>query len=74
MNASDSSKPSKGTLLLAAERLVGHVMAMIAGVVLIFAGVGLGVTMVGLPVGVPVGLLGVLLFIWGLAVRRQKQQ
>lgn len=74
MNASESSKRSKRTMLLTAERLVGHVMAMIAGVVLVFVGVGLSVTMVALPVGVPVGLFGLLLFIWGLAVSRQKQR
>ncbi len=36
------------------------------GFALMVIGLGLGVTIVMLPVGLPVGLVGVLIFIWGL--------
>ena len=48
------------------ERFIGHVVAVVAGFALMVIGLGLGVTMVMLPVGLVVGLLGVLLFVWGL--------
>ncbi len=48
------------------ERVVGHIAAVFLGFVLMVVGLGLGVTMIMLPVGLPVGLLGVLLFVWGL--------
>jgi hypothetical protein len=44
----------------------GHVTAVVVGLVLMIAGLAMGVTIVMLPVGIPVGLGGVLLFIWGL--------
>ena len=43
------------------EKLVGiplHLAAIIAGMVMIVLGVGLSVTMVLLPIGIPLGLLG----------------
>jgi hypothetical protein len=43
-----------------------HLMAIIAGVVMMVLGVGLSVTMVLLPVGLPLGLAGLGVFIWGL--------
>ena len=36
------------------------------GFVLMVVGLGLGVTMIMLPIGLPVGLIGVMLFLWGL--------
>lgn len=45
---------------------VGHVVAMALGAVLMLAGVAMGVTMVMLPVGIPVGLIGLGVFLWGL--------
>ncbi len=47
-------------------RLLGHTIAIVAGIVLVILGLGLGVTMVGLPVGLPMGLAGILLCMWGL--------
>ena len=44
----------------------GHLTAVVVGLFLMIAGLAMGVTIVMLPVGVPVGLGGVLLFIWGL--------
>ena len=49
-----------------AELILGHVAAVAAGFVLMVFGLGLGVTMVMLPVGLVVGLLGVGVFVWGL--------
>ena len=48
------------------SKIAIHTLAAIAGLVLVIAGLGLGVTMVGLPLGIPIGLAGVLLFLWGL--------
>jgi hypothetical protein len=46
-----------------------HVMFVITGFVLMVVGLGMGVTMVMLPVGLVVGLLGLAMFIGGLFVR-----
>ena len=45
---------------------MGHVLAVAAGVVLMIAGVGMGVTIVLLPLGIPVGFAGLGVFLWGL--------
>jgi hypothetical protein len=52
--------------LESAERFLGHTLAVVAGLVLMIVGVGMGVTMVLLPIGLPMGLAGLLLCIWGL--------
>jgi hypothetical protein len=46
-----------------------HVMFVITGFVLMVVGLGMGVTMVMLPIGLVVGLLGFAMFIGGLFVR-----
>jgi hypothetical protein len=54
------------------RRLVGaleHVLAIVVGFVLMVLGLGLGVTMIMLPVGLVLGLIGLALFIGGLCVR-----
>jgi hypothetical protein len=43
-----------------------HLAAVIAGLVMMVLGVGLSVTMVLLPVGIPLGLAGFGVLIWGL--------
>ena len=51
------------------EKLVGiplHLAAIIGGMVMMVLGVGLSVTMVLLPIGIPLGLLGFGVFIGGL--------
>ena len=48
------------------ELVLIHVAAVVIGFALMVAGLGLGVTMVMLPVGLVVGLLGVGVFVWGL--------
>jgi archaellum biogenesis protein FlaJ (TadC family) len=51
------------------ESVLEHVAAVIIGFVMMVVGLGLGVTMIMLPVGIVIGLLGVALFIGGLLVR-----
>jgi hypothetical protein len=61
-------------LLKSGERLLGHSLAVIVGFALMIVGMGMGVTIVLLPIGIPLGLFGLLLWLWGLfstAPRRQ---
>lgn len=46
-----------------------HVATMAVGFVLMVLGLGLGVTMIMLPVGIVIGLLGFAMFVGGLLVR-----
>jgi hypothetical protein len=57
---------SLGAWLIA---LLEHTFFLVAGFVLMVIGLGLGVTMVLLPVGLVIGLLGVAMFVGGLTVR-----
>jgi hypothetical protein len=43
-----------------------HLVGIIAGLLMMVLGLGLSVTMVLLPVGLPLGLIGLVVFIWGL--------
>jgi hypothetical protein len=52
--------------VVATEHVVGHIAAIVIGLVMMIVGLGLGVTMIMLPVGVVVGLLGVAIFVAGL--------
>lgn len=47
------------------EAVLGHIAAIVVGFVMMVAGLGLGVTMIMLPVGLVVGLAGAALFIGG---------
>jgi hypothetical protein len=49
--------------------LFEHAFFVIAGFVLMVVGLGLSVTMIMLPVGLPLGLLGLAMVIGGLTVR-----
>lgn len=51
----------------AATCVVEHVLAIVVGFIMTVAGLGMGVTMVLLPIGIPVGLVGLVMLIWGLA-------
>ena len=58
--------------LITRRRLIGafeHVLAIAVGFVLMVVGLGLGVTMIMLPVGLVIGLIGLALFIGGMCVR-----
>jgi hypothetical protein len=48
------------------EAVFAHVLAIVVGFFMMVVGLGLGVTMIMLPVGVVVGLAGAALFIAGL--------
>jgi hypothetical protein len=48
------------------DSIAFHLAAIMAGLVMMVLGVGLSVTMVLLPVGIPLGLAGLGICIWGL--------
>ena len=48
------------------ESLMGHLAIALVGFVMMVVGLAMGVTMVLLPVGIVVGLLGVAIFVAGL--------
>ena len=61
--------------LITRRHLIGaleHVLAIVIGFILMVLGLGLGVTMIMLPVGVVVGLAGVLLVVGGFFARIDK--
>jgi hypothetical protein len=43
-----------------------HLVAIVAGLVMMVLGLGLGVTMVLLPLGLVIGLAGLVVLVWGL--------
>jgi hypothetical protein len=47
------------------ETILSHVAAIVVGFIMMVVGLGLGVTMIMLPVGLVIGLIGVALFISG---------
>jgi hypothetical protein len=52
--------------------LAEHVFFVVAGFVLMVLGVGLSVTMIMLPIGLALGLLGFAMFVGGLTVRMNR--
>ncbi|HEX5137653.1 MAG TPA: hypothetical protein VFY93_11805 [Planctomycetota bacterium] len=48
------------------ENVAAHIAAIFVGGVMMVAGVGMGVTMILIPVGVPLGLVGLGIFCWGI--------
>ena len=51
------------------ESILGHIATVIVGFVLMVLGLGLGVTMVLLPFGIVIGLIGAAMFVGGLFAR-----
>jgi hypothetical protein len=51
-----------------------HALFVFVGFVLMVIGLGLGVTMIMLPVGVVIGLIGVTMFVGGLLARLDEKQ
>jgi hypothetical protein len=51
------------------ESILGHIAAVIVGFVMMVVGLGLGVTMIMLPVGLVIGLAGMAIFVGGLFAR-----
>ena len=50
-------------------RFFEHAAAVVIGLIMMIVGLGLGVTMIMLPVGIPLGLLGVAMVVAGLFAR-----
>jgi hypothetical protein len=57
---------SRRSWITTIESLLGHIAAVIIGFVMMVVGLGLGVTMIMLPVGIVVGLIGFAVFVGGL--------
>jgi hypothetical protein len=55
--------------LTMAGHFVGHVTAVVLGFVLIIVGLAMGVTIVLLPAGIVIGLIGVALIVGGVFAR-----
>jgi hypothetical protein len=55
------------------ESILGHAAAIVLGFVMMVIGLGLGVTMIMLPVGVVVGLIGVAIFVGGFAAHPNRR-
>ena len=53
----------------ATESALGHIAAVIVGFVLMVVGLGMGVTLVLLPFGIVIGLIGAAIFVGGLFAR-----
>ena len=58
----------------AGETFLGHAAAVIVGFVMMIVGLAMGVTMVLLPVGLVVGLMGVAIFVAGLFAHPWKNE
>lgn len=55
----------------ASEYAALHVAAVVGGLVLMLVGIGMGVTVALIPVAVPLGLVGLVIFVWGLSRHRR---
>jgi hypothetical protein len=53
-------------LTQAGSDIVLHTLALLAGAIMVILGLGLVMTIWGLLLGIPIGLAGVLLCLWGL--------
>jgi hypothetical protein len=53
-------------LLETGERLIVRALAVVLGVAMMVSGLGMGVTIVLVPLGIPVGVIGLLLALWGV--------
>ncbi len=57
----------------AGSKIASHLLAVIAGVCMILVGLLLSVSMVGLPLGIPIGIAGLLIGLWGLFGRATRK-
>jgi hypothetical protein len=60
------NESTRRELAHAAGSFVGHVGATILGAILMIVGIALGVTLVLLPLAIPIGFAGLALLLWGL--------
>jgi hypothetical protein len=56
---------TKHPLIAGIENVIGHVIAIVAGFMMMIVGLALSVTMVMLPVGIIIGLFGAAVFVGG---------
>ena len=56
-------------MLSGLRRFLEHAAAVVIGFIMMIVGLGLGVTMIMLPAGIVIGLLGVAIFVGGLFAR-----
>lgn len=65
-------------LAQAGESMAVHAAAIVGGLVLMVGGIGMGVTIMLIPIAIPLGIVGFGLFLWGVAgwqrSRRAKQR
>lgn len=52
-----------------AESVLGHIGAVVLGFILMVVGLALGVTLIMLPAGIVIGLIGAAMFVGGLFAR-----
>jgi hypothetical protein len=59
-------KSVNGTMAGGVGRLFLHGISAVVGVLLMIVGLAMGVSVVLLPLSIPVGFVGLLAFLWGL--------
>jgi hypothetical protein len=69
MPITDSRPSPLRRVLTMGGHFLGHVAAVVLGFVMIIVGLAMGVTMVLLPAGIVIGLLGVALVVAGVFAR-----
>jgi hypothetical protein len=62
----DAPRKDEPDLVHEGGRVIGHIVAAVVGFVLMLVGLGMGVTVIMLPIGIPLGLFGLGLFLWGV--------
>jgi hypothetical protein len=63
----DAQNTPPHSALDAGGRFALHAVAIVVGLLLMVLGLTFGVTIVGLPLALPAGLAGLLMFLWGLS-------
>jgi hypothetical protein len=60
--------------VLVTESLFAHTVAIVVGFVMMVLGLGLGVTIIMLPAGLVIGLMGAAIFVGGLFARVEAKE
>jgi hypothetical protein len=62
-----NAHPSAGQeLVKGTGRFVAHAVAIVVGMIFMVTGIAMGVTIAMLPIGIPLGFVGLAVFFWGL--------
>jgi hypothetical protein len=61
-----SQEPRGREFVTGVGLLASHAVALVVGLILMIVGIGLGVGLVTLPIAIPVGLVGLFVFLWGV--------